>query len=65
MAMLRAPSMNGLDGPVVPFYRKCEMAGVITYLYLLQKSARIVGEPSRLVKILDSLSGKTRNFRFP
>ena len=60
--MLRAPTVNGLDGSVVPFYGKCEMAGVITYLYLLQKSARIVGEPSRLVKILVHFLKKRETF---
>ena len=60
--MLRAPPMNGLDGSIVPFYWKCEMAGAVTYLYLLQKSARIVGEPSGLVKILVHFLKKRETF---
>ena len=49
--MFRPPSMNGLNRPVVALYRKREMAGTITDFYLIQKSARIVGELGSLVKI--------------
>ena len=49
--MFRAPSMNSLNGSVVPFYWECEMAGTVTDFYLLQKPGRIISELGSIVKI--------------
>ena len=62
MAVFRSPAVYGLDRPVVPFYRKCEMAGTITNLYLFQKPARIVSESGSLVKILVYFLEKRETF---
>lgn len=62
--MFRAPSVNSLNSVVVPLYWKCEVAGVITYLYLLQKPTRIVSEPGSLVKILIHFLEKRETFGF-
>ena len=62
MAVLRAPSVDGLDSSVIPLYREREMAGAVTNLYLLQQSMWIVSEIGQLYQNPYSLSGKTRNF---
>ena len=51
MAVLRAPSVDGLNGPIVSLYREREMAGAVTNLYLLQQSMRIVSELGSFIKI--------------
>ena len=51
MTVFCPPSMEGLNRPVVPFYRKRKVAGTVANLYLLQKPMRIVGELGSLIKI--------------